>query len=406
MTLPPRVATPLPLSRRLAAAPHRLLFLLGACQLLAGLLWWGFALEARLDGLPGPDAIPGAAAHGWLMFYGLFPFYIFGFLFTALPNWVEHGRVPPATYLTSAGLLGLGVLLFYPGLSIPGLAGLAALIHALGFGLGLQGLWQLLRGSRQPDLRQPWLAWSACLAGLIGELVFAWGALIDQAEGLRIGLIIAAWGFLAPLFLAVCHRMVPFFTSRVVKNYVMVRPYAPLGWMVAACLGHGFLESLALYRWTWLVDLPLAGITVWFISRWGIARALPERLLAMLHIAFVWAAIAFALHGLDSLLAGRLGLAPLHALGIGFFASMLLAMASRVSLGHSGRPLKADRLTWMLFWGVQGAAVLRMAPDLFPDWIPVRAMSLSGLVWLLAFGLWVVRYAPLSWRARADGKPG
>ena len=406
MTLPPLIAAPLKLSRRLTAAPHRLLFLLGALQLLAGILWWSFALEARLNGLPGPDAIPGAAAHGWLMCYGLFPFYIFGFLFTALPNWVAHGRVPPATFLTSAGLFGLGALLFYPGLAIPGLAGLAALIHALGFGLGLHGLWQLLRGSQHPDLRQPWLAWSACLAGLIGELVFAWGALADQAEGLRIGLIVATWGFLAPLFLAVCHRMVPFFTSRVVANYVVVRPYAPLGWMIAACLGHGLLECLALYHWTWLVDLPLAGLTAWFISRWGIARALPERLLAMLHIAFVWAALAFVLHGLDSLLAGRLGLAPLHALGIGFFASMLLAMASRVSLGHSGRPLKADRLTWALFWGVQGAAVLRMAPDLFPDWIPGRAMSLSSLVWLLAFGLWVVRYAPLAWRARADGKPG
>ena len=67
-----------------------------------------------------------------------------------------------------------------------------------------------------------------------------------------------------------------------------------------------------------------------------------------------WGGTAFALYGADSLLrlagtSGTLGLAPVHALGIGFFAAMLLAMATRVSLGHSGRPLKADGLVWALF---------------------------------------------------------
>ena len=38
--------------------------------------------------------------------------------------------------------------------------------------------------------------------------------------------------------------------------------------------------------------------------------------------------------------------------------------------------------------------------------LPGHLVSLSGLLWLLAFGGWAWKYAPLYWRPRADGKPG
>jgi uncharacterized protein involved in response to NO len=395
----------------LGAAPHRALFLTGTAQALLGLLWWLFSLESRLAGGLVATLIPEAAAHGWLMLYGLFPFFIFGFLFTALPNWVEHGKINRRSYLGSAGLMALGAALLYPGLYLPWLTGIGLGLHLAGWGLGLYALYHILIGSRQTDRRQPWLAWSAVAAGLAGDAIFLTGVILDQPGLLDAALGLGVWGFLTPLFLAVCHRMIPFFTSRIVANYVTVRPYAPLWAMVAASLAHGLLEALGLTQWTWLADLPLAALALWFISRWGIARTLHEPLLAMLHIGFVWSALAFLLYGLDSLMAlfdaGRqLGLAPLHALGIGFCTSLLLAMATRVTLGHSGRPLKADRLTWMLFWLVQLTALTRMAPELLPEIIPWRAMSLATLFWLICFGAWAWKYAPIYWRPRADGKPG
>ena len=74
----------------------------------------------------------------------------------------------------------------------------------------------------------------------------------------------------------------------------------------------------------------MATIVVWFSSRWGVARGARQvRLLAMLHLGFLWAGLAFALYAIDSLarfagLDWSAGQAPLHALGIGFFASMLI----------------------------------------------------------------------------------
>jgi uncharacterized protein involved in response to NO len=103
---------------------------------------------------------------------------------------------------------------------------------------------------------------------------------------------------------------------------------------------------------------------------------------------------------------GFLGQAPLHALTLGFFASMLLGMASRVTMGHSGRPLTADEFMWRAFCLMQAAAILRVVSEL-PS-LPGAAilMWLSSLLWLGGFALWAWRFAPALWRPRADGQPG
>lgn len=395
----------------LTASPHRLLFFFGGLQSVLTILWWLLVQLARLEVIPPlHPLLPPGAAHAWLMLYGLFPFFVFGFLFTALPNWVEGGRISRRAYLATALPMALGATLFYPALYYPPLAFAALPPYLAGWAAGLIALFRVLGAGPSRDKRQPWLAWASLLPGLAGAALFTlWLALGDEVW-LRASLALAVWGFLTPLFLAVCHRMVPWFTSRVVANYVIVRPYGPLWVAVAASLVHGALETLDLDAWTWIADLPMAAIAFWFISRWGIARAMPERLLAMLHIGFVWGGAAFALYGADSLLrlagaSGSLGLAPVHALGIGFFAAMLLAMATRVSLGHSGRPLKADGLVWALFWLAQSAAVARMAADLLPvaaGWL----MAVAALAWLLAFLPWCARHLPWYAKPRADGKPG
>lgn len=399
------------IARTLAAAPHRLLFLAGTLQTVAAMAWWLPVLVVRLGGpaiLPEP-AIASGAAHAWLMLYGLFPFFVFGFLFTAMPNWLETGAIGRGRYLATGVPMAIGAGLFYPGLYLPALAVVATLVQLAGWAVGLAGLLASVRASRQPDRRHAWAAWAALALGWLGAATYAGWLAGGPPALLAVAIQLGLWGFLTPLFIAVCHRMIPWFTSRVLANYVPIRPYGGLWAMLAACLGHAALAIAGLTTWTWLADLPLAALALWFTSRWGIARTFGVRLLAMLHIGFVWSALAFALSALDSL-GGALGLdigfglAPLHALSIGFFGSMLLGMASRVSLGHSGRKLEADGLTWVLFWLVQVTAVVRMLPELLD--LPYALIAVSGALWLLACLPWAVKYAPHYWRPRVDGKPG
>ncbi len=138
-------------------------------------------------------------------------------------------------------------------------------------------------------------------------------------------------------------------------------------------------------------------------------RSFEVRLLAMLHLGFLWLGVAWLLSGVQSLLhlAGieALGLAPLHALAVGYFATMTLAMASRVTLGHSGRPLVADRLTWLLALGLHAVATVRVLADLLPVGQSIL-LAIAGLGWLAVFIPWAVRLVPLYLTRRADGKPG
>lgn len=389
----------------LVAAPHRVTFLPGAVMAVASVLWWLADMESRRAGGAGlaPAAMPGPVLHAWLMLYGLFPFFIFGFLFTALPNWLNGPKPSRGEYAATALLMAAGAALVF---LFPGL-GLA--LHLAGWGVGLASLLRTLTGAAPQDKRHSWIIWTGLALGWLGNALFlAWLAL-DMPDLPGWAEALGLWAFLVPIFLTVCHRMVPWFTSRVVPNYVLIRPYGALYALLAASLGHGVLAASGGTPFTWPADLVLAFLVFWFVSRWGIARSLNVRLLAMLHIAFVWAGLSFLLFGLDSLarfaeLPWSAGLAPLHALGIGFFGAMLVGMASRVSLGHSGRPLEADNATWRLFWLVQAAALLRMLPDLLP--LPSVLTLLAGLLWLLAFGAWAWKYAPLTWRPRADGRPG
>ena len=389
----------------LTAAAHRITFLPGAILTVATILWWLLDMENRRAGGPGlaPAGLPGPVLHAWLMLYGLFPFFIFGFLFTAMPSWLNGTKIARPAYIATGLLMAAGVALIFVAPAL----GLA--LHLAGWGVGLAALLRPLTQSPPQDKRHSWIGWSALTLGWCGNAVFLAWLLGDFPDLLAWSNAIGVWGLLVPVFLAVCHRMVPWFTSRIVSNYVLIRPYGPLWVMLAACLAHAVLAASGHSALTWLADLPLAGIAFWFITRWGIARSFGIRLLAMLHIAFVWAGVSFLLFAVASLalfldLIWSPGLAPLHALGIGFFSTMLVGMASRVSLGHSGRPLEADNTTWWLFWLIQITALVRILPDLMP--LPEQWVLLAGLLWLLAFGGWFWKYAPLYWRPRADGKPG
>jgi len=215
------------------------------------------------------------------------------------------------------------------------------------------------------------------------------------------------WLFLLPVFVVVCHRMIPFFTSGVVPFVTAFRPWWLLGAMVAAPVAHGVLEATGLASWTLVVDAPAAVLMLAVTLRWGLVQSLDNRLLAMLHVGFVWFGLGFGLFAISSL-AERfgmtgLGLAPLHALTIGFASSLLMAMVTRVSCGHSGRMLAADTLTWYLFLLLQVAAVVRIAAERLP-WS--HAHACAALLFAASFVPWVIRYAPLYWRPRADGRPG
>jgi uncharacterized protein involved in response to NO len=132
-------------------------------------------------------------------------------------------------------------------------------------------------------------------------------------------------------------------------------------------------------------------------------------LLRVLFLGFAWLPIAFALYAVQSAQFAAtgefaLGRAPAHALFVGFFGSLLVAMVTRVTQGHSGRPLVLGRVAAFAFVVVQLVAVTRIVSELVPDALGWQAAAAVG--WIVAFLPWVVRSAWIYLSPRADGQPG
>jgi uncharacterized protein involved in response to NO len=202
-------------------------------------------------------------------------------------------------------------------------------------------------------------------------------------------------------------RIVPSFTRNwLAKGRPEVAPPASESSLDRAVLA---IAALALALWA---ILPEALPTAWAVliagaalglrlSRWRGHVTGREPLLVILHIGYGWLAAGLLLLGLNHLLDILPRTAALHALTAGAVGTMTLAVMTRASLGHTGRPLTAGIATRMIYSLVTLAALLRVLS-------PVAGNSLSLILWLAgaawtgAFGLFVIFYGGPLARPRVE----
>jgi uncharacterized protein involved in response to NO len=397
-------------ARLMAAAPHRLLFLVGAANVLAAMSWWvGWLIAARWGGIEMPQPpLPAGWMHAVIMQYQVLPSFIFGFLLTVFPRWLKVQPYDARHYLpVGIGLLG-GQLL-----TLAGLGGSALLVQAgaiftiTGWLIGAALLARVLFLAREGSGHA-----LSCLVALgFGIVGLVFYLLLTFRPDARVAFVALKFGgvpMLLPIYFTVCHRMIPWFTQNVLPGYRMVRPMWVLaaGWLLI--VAHVWLELRHAYAWLWTADVPMAVLTGALLARWWPRESIPP-LLRVLYLGFAWLPLAFVLFAAQSAwfaVTGEflLGRAPAHALFIGFFGSLLVAMVTRVTQGHSGRPLVLGSVAAFAFVAVQLTAVTRVIAELMPDAGAWQAAAALG--WLIAFLPWVVRSAHIYLTPRADGQPG
>jgi uncharacterized protein involved in response to NO len=259
--------------------------------------------------------------------------------------------------------------------------------------------------------------------GTLAHGLFAVGAATLSLPWVHSAEMLTTWFFLAPIFVTVAHRLIPFFTASVIPFLDAWRPLWLLWVLLAIVLGHGALPVVAIassapivHAFRWALDVGAAALLFFVAWRWGVVQSLRNRLLAMLHLGFLWLGIALALYAWNAAVVlfnaapapfgpPSLGLAPLHALTMGFFGTVMLAMVTRVSAGHSGARLVADDITWFLFWTLQSAVLARLLVEALPDygtWLTALAIGL----WCGAMLPWAARNLRTYLRPRIDGRPG
>jgi len=394
----------------LANAPHRLLFFVGAANVLLAMAWWALWLvdiRWHAIGLPQPQ-VYGGWLHAIVMQYQVLAPFMFGFLLTVFPRWMGQPDLTRWHYVpVGLGLFG-GQLL-----TLAGAFGPAQLLH-VGAVMTLAGwatgLFYLLRMAWR-DGGKTWHAVSCAAALLLGFVGFALYAVFLHGADARLmfaAIKFGGFGLLLPVYFTVAHRMFPFFAGNVVPGY---RPWRPL-WVLAAfwplVLLHLGLELVHGYAWLWLADLPLLALaSTWLWRNWP--RGTAPLLLRVLFLGYAWLPVALVLYAVQSVMYAAsgdfmLGRAPAHALFIGFFGSLLVAMVTRVTQGHAGRPLVFGGVATFAFIVIQFTCATRIAAELVPDQMAWQAVAAVG--WLLAFAPWVLRSLRIYLSPRADGKPG
>lgn len=393
-------AAPAPARLALFGQGFRPFFLLGALWAIIAVLLW----VAALHGAPLPDApLPLLRWHAHEMLAGFVGAALSGFVLTAIPNWT--GRAPyggaPLAALAATFLLARLVLL--PGSPVP--PGLAAVLALLPMPTLLLTVLPALLQARAARLFGPPVLILAFWAGdllMLGDAAGWWRDGFATGELLSLNIALALVGLIGG-------RIIPAFTRNALRQAGQDVEPRPLPGVDAA----GMLALLAVVA----VDLAAPGgilaglmaaaavvLALLRLSRWWGLRTLGRPILGVLHLAYLLLPLALGVKAAHLLTGAGWAAAWLHLQAIGPIALMILAVMPRATLGHTGRPLTASPAMLVAWPMLPAAALLRVfGPAAMPATL---AYAAAGLLWLLAFGLFLLAHGGMLLRARADGRSG
>lgn len=374
-------------------------FFLGALWAALAMVMWIFMLAGELSL---PTRFDAVSWHSHEFLFGYLSAIIAGFLLTAVPNWT--GRLPIVGWhlgglaaLWIAGRFAIAISEFIPPL-------LVALIDlAFPVALGLLIAREIVAGKNWRNLIVLAMLTVFTLANLLFHLEAEQGAYAAQGVGLRLGLAAALM-----MISVIGGRIVPSFTrSWLVKTGSSSLPVSPMqrfDKLVLLITLTGLVLWVIWPNWyiTGLVLLLLATVQTVRLARWKGLNTLSEPLVWVLHIGYALVPLGAMLVGVEILFPEALGVAaPQHVWMAGATGLMTLAVMTRATLGHTGRDLHAGLATLAIYLALVASVSVRLAAGVFPE-IAMTLYSLSALLWIGAFGGFVIAYGGLLLRP----KPG
>lgn len=363
-------------------------------------IWAALTVAIWLPVLAGQIALPTAFAplewHAHELIYGFVPAALAGFLLTAVPNWT--GRLPvtgmPLLALFLIWVAGRVAIFISDWIGAP----LASAID-LSFLVVLAAVVarEIIAGKNTRNLK----VLIAVALLIVGNAVFhaevIWG--LWSGYGNRIGIAAAIL-----LIMLIGGRIIPSFTRNWLVRQGPGRLPIPFSKFDAAVM---LVSGLALVSWVALPENTLTALLAVAagvanavrLARWAGDRTAAEPLVLVLHVAYAFIPVGFLLVAVAIwrpdvvILSGAL-----HSWTAGAIGLMILAVMTRASLGHTGRPLTATLPITMAYAAVTVAGVARIVAAF--DVARESMLHLSATAWVLGFAGFAIIYAPILTKPR------
>ncbi len=369
-------------------------FLAAAVWSAIALLLWVVCLQA---GTVLPSRFDPLTWHIHEMLFGFVPATIAGFLLTAIPTGTGRKPIQGEILAGLAAVWILGRLALLLSGWLPIWLSAAVDVSFL-FLLAITAANEIIASRNWRNIAIPLPILVLAVANLLMHLEMA-GASVSPGLGWRLGL-----AAIMILISVIGGRIIPAFT----RNWLIARgsQHLPAAHDLLDSVSLGLLHT-GLIGWAFAPQFRPVGILLILAAlancpkflRWQALRTFAEPLLAILPIGYLWLIAGSALLG-ASMLTNLIPLsAAIHAMTAGAIGTMILAVMTRVSLGHTGRPLHADRTTGLIYVLVTTAAPTRIgAAFAAASYMPL--LALSGGLWIAAFGTFIIRCAPFLISAR------
>lgn len=358
-----------------------------ATSMTLWILYWTGSIDL-------PGAFLPVEWHSHELIFGFGGAVLCGFLLTAIPNWTKR---KPLSGVPLAGLAALWLaarigFLFDTGLPFGVLAALELSFPALFAAFAGR---EIIAAGNKRNLP----VFGIALLFLIADVAFMWEVWSSATlYGPRIGIAV-----LIALICLIGGRIIPAFTRNWLKARGVADLPAEFGPLDKAVLA-GTLAGLALWvalplHWiTGLTALLLGAAHVARMARWRGRAVRSEPLLIALHAGYAFVPLGFLMAGLSALFPAIPAMAAIHAWTVGAIGTMTLTVMTRATLGHSGRALVAGWVETVFLAALPLAALARIASTFAgsPHWL----VQLSASLWILAFGLFALRYGPVMFMRR------
>lgn len=377
------------------ALGFRPFFLSAGIYAVVMLALWLRVLQGDLD----TGSLPPLIWHGHEMLFGFAVAVIAGFLLTAAQNWTGI-RTPSGPPLAALFLLWLAGRLSF---LVPGLPPALVALIDLSFLpiLALVLALPILKAKQLHNYPFPLMLLALTAANALVHAESLGWTLDTASTGLHLATYVVI-----TMIVVMGGRVIPSFTDN--KLQTRARRWKTIEWLAPTATLAALIAALIapVSPVTALLAAAAAGVHGVRLSGWHTRKLWSVPLLWVLHLGYAWVVIGFALLALSAMgIAGAAG-SSLHAFSAGAIGVLTLGMMARVSLGHAGRMLEPAPVITYVFAALNLAAFVRVAltfhfPAAYTQW-----MVVAGLLWMAAFSVFVVLYAPILMRPRVDGKPG